>query len=118
MPTWYLFVALRLAVVVIVARGRLDPVRVLGVFVFFEALYLFLWKFLVWFSHPDTSEGLVENLAMVGLLILSAGIPAVILLWGVSRIGYFRGKAAPKMTVRRCLLITPFLFILAILQGL
>jgi hypothetical protein len=31
MPTWYLFVALRAAVVLLVARGRIDPIRVLGV---------------------------------------------------------------------------------------
>ncbi len=39
MSAWFLFVVLRLLCIMAVAQGRLDPVRILGLFVLFEVGY-------------------------------------------------------------------------------
>jgi hypothetical protein len=117
MPTWYVFVAVRAAIVLFLARGRMDPVRLLGVFMLFEIFYFYAWRFLVWYSHPAVSEGTVETLSLTGLLALTAGLPAAFLLWLVSRFRYFRGKSEAKLSLRRCFGIVPLFFVLAAVQG-
>jgi hypothetical protein len=118
MPTWYFFVAIRAVIVLLLTRGRMDAIRLLGAFILFEGAYLYAWRFFVWYSHPAVAEGLVENLSMIGLLVLSAGLPAAVFLWLVSRIRYFRGKSDLMMSFRRCLAIVPMFFALSVVQGL
>lgn len=118
MPTWYLFVAIRAVIVLLLARGRMDPIRLLGAFILFEVAYLYAWRFFVWYSHPAVAEGTVERLSMIGLLVLSAGLPAAVFLRLVSRVRYFRGKFEPKMTFRRCLALVPMFLVLSLAQGL
>jgi hypothetical protein len=118
MPTWWLFVVLRATVVLLIARGRMDPIRLLGAFMLFEGFYFFAWRFLVWYSHPAVSEGTVMTTSMIGLIVFSVGLPAAIFLWSISRIKYFRAKAERQMTFRRWLLILPVFFVLTIIQGM
>ena len=118
MPTWFLFVAFRAVAILLLMRGRMDPIRLLGAFILFEGAYLYAWRFFVWFSHPAVSEGAVEILSMIGLLVLSAGLPAAVFLWMVSRIRYFRGKSDLMISFRRCLAIIPIFFVLSLAQGL
>ena len=115
--TWFLYAALRILIVLLVSAKRLDVVRTLGLFALYEAVYLFLWRFFVWFSHPAVSSGGVTAVFMILLLILSLGVPAVFLLRKASRIKYFRGNCTSELTLKRSLLIIPFSFLLAILQG-
>jgi hypothetical protein len=118
MPTWLIFVAMRLAIVAFLARGRMDPVRMLGAFAAFEVAYLFAWRWLVWYSHPAVSGGMIESLALVILIGVSVGLPAVAFLWFISRLKYFQGKHTSRMTFRRCLVLIPCFFILSLVQGL
>jgi hypothetical protein len=118
MPTWFLFVAIRAVAVLLLTQGRMDPIRLLGAFILFEGANLYAWRFFVWYSHPSIAEGTVGTLSMIGLLVLSAGLPAAVFLWLVSRIRYFRGKSDLKMSFRRCLAIVPMFFVLSLAQGL
>lgn len=118
MPTWVFFASLRLLVVLGVSYGRLDLVRTLGVFVAFEVFFLYAWRLSIWYSFPMVNGDMVRTLAGYCSLILSAGIPAALLLFGLSRVRYFRGTQTIPFTRRRAALLLPLMFMLATLQGL
>ncbi|MCW1926409.1 hypothetical protein OKA05_27910 [Luteolibacter arcticus] len=116
MPTWYLFVIFRLACVVPVASGFLDPVRTLLLFALFEAGYFVAWRLLDWYSHPAISSGAVEDLATAGLFLLSAGVPAVAVLWCAAQVPYFRKSETKRLSLKRALLLIPLLSAVAFHQ--
>jgi hypothetical protein len=117
MPTWVLFTSLRLLVVLAISYRRLDSVRTLGAFVGFEVPYFYAWRFTAWYSHPSVSGGVFGWLALAFLLVLSAGIPAALLLLALSRVRYFRGTQSVLLTRSRTALLLPAMFTLAVIQG-
>ena len=116
MSTWYVFAAIRVGVVLVVAKDRLDLVRILGLFALFEAAYFLAWRFLVWYSHPSVSGGTVEKIASAGLLVLSVGVPAVAVLWCAAQVPYFRKSEVNRLSLKRALLLIPSLFVVSLLQ--
>jgi hypothetical protein len=117
MPTWCWFAVVRLLLVVAIAGRRLDIVRVLGLFLFFEMAYWQLWKLGIWFSHPGILDGGYSAIAMIGLLILISGIPAALLLKYVSRFAYFRGTSTLPFTWKRAITLIPVWFGLAVIES-
>ncbi len=117
MPGWLVFASLRLLVVLCISWRRLDPVRTLGAFVAFEVAYYYAWRLAVWYVHPAVSEGFVEWFALASLLILSAGIPAALFLFALSKLSYFRGTQSIPLTPRRAAFLLPAMLILSVLQG-
>jgi len=116
-PTWYFFAAIRLVVVLLICKGRLDLVRILGLFALFEAAYFVAWRFLVWFSHPAVSDGAIGVIAMAGLLVISAGVPAVVVLWQASKVAYFRKPDTTRLSLKRALLLIPLHFVINLLHS-
>ena len=141
MPEWVGFAFVRLFVFCLVASRRLDVVRVLGLFTAFELAYLYFWRLGNWYAHPGAAlaaanslsdfflqfpngkailEGLRSSLTAYAescLLFLVSGIPAALVMKGVSRIPYFRVPGRPLLGWTRALLLVPTLFGLAYLQN-
>jgi hypothetical protein len=113
-PTWILFASLRLLAVLAISYRRLDLVRTLGAFVLFEVGYFYAWRQVVWYSHPAMSEGIVEWIALGGLVVLSIGLPAACLLYILSRASYFRLPQATRFTRARALLLMPAMLVIAV----
>jgi hypothetical protein len=108
-PTWFYFAAARIAVICYVADRRMNLLRVLGLFCVYEAIYYYLVHIAIWYSHPAVSDGTVMTLATASLIILTIGLPAVVLFKLVSRLQFFRGAATMTTTWGRSLLIIPML---------
>jgi hypothetical protein len=117
MPTWLAFACLRIFVVLLVSLKRVDIVRILGVFVIYEVAYYFVWRYVIWYSHPAVAEGAVQWLAIIGLLSLSAGIPAAVLLARISKMAYFRAAHSKVIEKWKIWILLPFSFLLAFIQG-
>ncbi len=115
-PTWFVFAVLRLLVVLAVSYRRLDLVRTLGAFVVFELGYFYAWRLAVWYSHPAVADGFVAWAALACLIVLSAGVPAVVFLLGLARLPYFRASQPVPLTHRHALLLVPAMFLLALIQ--
>ena len=117
MPTWLLFVALRLLFVLTISLRRLDLVRTLGAFGLFEIAYYYAWRAAVWYSHPAVAVGDVAQLATGSFIVLSLGIPAALFLFGLSRMPYFRGAETVTLSWKRTLLLIPCMYAVAYAQG-
>jgi len=118
MPTWPVFAALRLMAVCAIAFTVLDLVRTVEGFIVYEVLYFFAWRMAVWYSHPAVAEGFVEWLALGFLLVLSAGVPAVMVIKWIGRFKWFRLKPGEGVSWRRALLIIPVFFLIAVVEGI
>ncbi len=108
-PTWFYFAAARIAIICYVADRRMNLLRVLGLFCVYEAIYYYLVHIAIWYAHPAVSDGTVMTLATASLIILTIGLPAVVLFKLVSRLQFFRGAATMTTTWGRSLLIIPML---------
>lgn len=118
MSGWFIFVVLRLLCIMAVAQGRLDPVRILGLFVLFEVGYLFAWRMLMFYSYGNSHlPDWTEKASMIGFLLLVCGVPAIALIWCASHLRYFRAQEEVRLSLRRCLWLIPSFFALSFLQS-
>jgi len=107
MPSWYFFVILRLFVVALICRGRLDIVRVLGLLAAFEVPFFFTWKTgVIWMyaERPGTQQ---EQIAGIFEMLFSTGVLYALILIAVSRIQYFKVSEVPRVRVLRVLVVIP-----------
>lgn len=118
MPTWALFAAIRLLVVCGLAFSVLDVVRTLEAFLVYELMYVQAWRMAIGYAHPAVSGDLVEWLALGVLLVLSAGVPAAILLRQLGRFAWFVRTPGRGVSWRRALMMVPAFFVIAVVQGL
>jgi hypothetical protein len=114
MPTWKVFVALRVFAVCIIAGAVLNEMRVLGVFFVYEVVYYSLWWLAIEYIYLD----LVEFLVPAFFLILSLGIPAVLVLKFVGRFKWFRREPDRGVSWKRALLIIPAMVLVYIAEGI
>ena len=107
MPSWYVFVLLRLAAVFFVARPRLDAVRTLGVFAGIEVAYFFLWRMgvVTWYDEYDARP--MEVFGAWFTVIFQLGIVHALILIMMSRVKYFQPGGDPKFRMRRAFLTLP-----------
>jgi len=98
-----------------IAGGRLDIVRTLGLFALYEAAYFIVWRFLVALSYRTGPE---ETVALIALLVVSSGLPAIGTLWSAAQTPYFRRKPETPLKFGRCLILLPAFFTLNLLQNL
>ena len=107
MPSWYFFVLLRVLVVAMICRGRLDIVRVLGVLALLEVPFFFAWKIgVVWMyaERPGTDR---EQMAGIFETLFSSGILHGVFLLVLSRVPYFKVQDSSKIRVLRILCVVP-----------
>ncbi len=117
-PTWPIFTGVRLVAICAIAFTVLDVVRTAEAFIVHEVAYFFAWRFAVWYSHPAVAEGFMAWLALAGFLILSAGIPAAIVLKLIGRFKWFRRKPDQDVSWKRALLVVPVFFAIAMVEGI
>jgi len=116
MPTWVLFASLRLLAVCVIGLAVLDVVRMLEAFVAYEVAYFYAWRLAVWYSHPAVSEGTVAMCSAVLLFALEAGIPAAIVLRGLSRFRHFIRTPGARVSWKRAILVVPAMSLVALAQ--
>lgn len=118
MPTWPIFAAARILAICAIAFTVLDVVRAVEVFIVYEVSYFFAWRMAVWYLHLAVSGGLVQWLAVGALLILSAGIPAALVLKLISSLEWFRRKPDRCVSWKRALLVLPVFYAIAVVEGM
>ena len=88
---WYPpLVCIRLAVVPFLTINRLDFIRVLGVFVAYEVLWYYGYRYAMWYSHPAVGDGFVQAVATFGYSLLEVGALGAGLLYLLGRTRFFR----------------------------
>jgi len=117
-PSWYLFVLLRLAAVFVVCRGRLDPVRTLGIVALYEIPYFYLWRYSIVDMYAENIQGHVTH-PFAGLFTTAfeLGIFHLVTLIAVSRLRLFAPPALARFTIRRAFLVALLIFGVAFLQN-
>jgi hypothetical protein len=119
MPSWYVFILLRLAAVFVIARPRLDVVRVLAVAATLEVGYFYLWRIGVVAGYRrDFEEALppIEIFSEWFSWIFQLGLIHVAVIAGLARFGFFKVRDAPSFLFRRCLLMIPCFLAIHFLQ--
>ena len=118
-PSWYVFILFRLAAVFIIARPRLDIVRVLGVAAALEVGYFYLWRIGVVAGYRrDYEEALppIEIFSELFTWIFHLGLIHVAILSCVARLGFFKVRDAPVFKFRRSFLVIPCFIAIHFLQ--
>ena len=117
-PSWYVFVLLRLAAVFFIARPRLDVVRTLGFFAVFEVAYFFLWRLgvITWYDEYDARP--IEVFGAWFTVIFQLGVVHALILITMSRQSYFQMSGVPKFRMRRAFLILPLFLVIHFTQSL
>ena len=118
MPGWVLFAAFRFLVVIIVMFAVLDAVRVVEAFIVYEIIYFYAWRYAVWYSHPAVTDGPMEILYSSALFLLSAGVPAALLAYGLGRLKWFRKEPDRGVSWKRAILVVPAMFLLSLMQSI
>jgi hypothetical protein len=106
MPVLALFAMLRLTATALVARRSLDAVRVVMVFGALELAWYALAGWSIWNSHPYGAHQTFGTVMRLLHLIWETGLPAALLLKGLSRSVWFR-RGPSQITWRRSLGIMP-----------
>lgn len=119
MPSWYVFILLRLAAVFVVARPKLDVVRVLAVAAAFEVGYFYLWRIGVVAGYRRIYEETLLPIELVSETlnwIFQLGLIHVVILASLARFEFFKVRDAPVFKVRRSFLVIPCFIAIHFLQ--
>jgi len=120
MPSWYVFILFRLAAVFLVARPRLDVVRVLAVAAALEVGYFYLWRLGVVAGYRridvDTTLPPLEVFGEWFSWIFQLGLIHAVVMAALARIGFYKVRDAPAFGVRRAFLLIPCFFGIHLLQ--
>ncbi len=117
-PSWYFFVLLRLVAVFLVCRGRLDPVRTLGIVALYEIPYFYLWRYSVLDSYAEDFPGYPSH-PFAGLFTMAfdLGVFHLVTLVAASGLRFFAPPALTRFTIRRAFLAALLVFGVAFLQN-
>ena len=119
MPSWYVFILVRLAAVFVIARPRLDVVRVLAVAAAIEVGYFYVWRIGVVAGYRrDYEEALppIEIFSELFTWIFQLGLIHMALLAGLARFRFFKVREAPIFKFRQSLLVIPCFIAIHFLQ--
>jgi hypothetical protein len=119
MPSWYVFILLRLAAVFVIARPRLDVVRVLAVAAVLEVGYFYLWRIGIVAGYRRIYEEPLPPIEIVSesfSWIFQLGLIHVAVLAGLARVGFFKVRDAPIFKFRRSFLVIPCFLAIHFLQ--
>lgn len=114
-PTWLLFAGIRLLAVGMLAGPRLDRVRVLGLGVLLELVFLFAFAESAAMSEGVAILGKYAVVAVVIFWMFLFGLVHFFMLWGLSRTRYFHG-GRPRVSCLRLLLLVPVLIGIHLIQ--
>ena len=117
MPSWYLFVFLRFAAIAVVTYKRLDIVRLLFIYLAFEVAYFYVWRMSVVDGYAEIHDFLPKYAwAPYAASIYESSLLYMIVIIGVSRIKFFRGRHSELFVRWRVLLLLPMFVLIALLH--
>lgn len=121
MPSWYLFILLRLAAVFVIARPRLDVVRVIAIAASLEVGYFYLWRIGVFAGYRRIHEDAIPPVEIASewfSWIFQIGLIHLVVLIVLARIEFFRVRDAPIFELRQSFRVIPCFLAIHFLQFL
>lgn len=120
-PSWSIFIFLRLGIFGWLSLKSVDPVRALGIAALLEFIFFKVWLFNVtsqyWSLYTGNDPSAYAVYAQWFSMIYTMGVIHVLLLITLMHIPFFRTKKLRAYQIRKSFLLIPFFVMIQIIHS-